>query len=211
MGASRRTASGEIVRDRAGGRPSRPPRETRGLLRMRPEVVVSIPDTTGFSILLGTAVMDIGGTALAFYGVGAGAVAASLVVLRRRLQLSRAKSPSLAGHARVARRIAALVPFYDYGEGRFFRSDNAPPDIVALRRDGFMRLSALYKSRFRETDRQTAEVADAISDLAFNQTYRVPFQYSRFVRQHLRIGAFARSTSGVTLVDLDGNSFYDLR
>src|SRR5215470_8731799 len=154
--------------------------------------------------------MDIGGTALAFYGLGAGVVAASLVALKRRLLLSKAKHASLNGHARIARRIASLVPFYEYGERRFFSSDNAPAKIAALRRDGFMRLSALYASRFRETARQTAEVVDTISDLAFTQAYRVPFQYSRLVREHLKSGAFMQSSDGVMLVDLDGNRFYDL-
>src|SRR6266851_3156843 len=78
--------------------------------------------------------MEIGGTALAFYGLGAGVVVASLVALKRRLQLSKAKHRSLNGHARIARRIASLVPFYEYDEGRFFRSDNAPAKIAALRR-----------------------------------------------------------------------------
>src|SRR5258708_36396123 len=154
--------------------------------------------------------MDIGGTALAFYGLGAGVVAASLVALKRRLQLSKAKHASLSGHARIARRIAALVPFYEYDERRFFCSDNAPAKVAALRRDAFMRLSALYASRFEETARHTAEVVDTISDLAFTQAYRVPFQYSRLVRQHLKVGTFVRSTDGVMLVDLDGNRFYDL-
>src|SRR5260221_7064680 len=154
--------------------------------------------------------MDIGGTALAFYGLGAGVVAASLVALKRRLQLSKAKHASLTGHARIARRIASLVPFYEYDERRFFCSDNAPAKIAALRRDAFMRLSALYASRFAETARHTAEVVDTISDLAFTQAYRVPFQYSRLVRQHLKSGAFVRSSDGVMLVDLDGNRFYDL-
>jgi glutamate-1-semialdehyde 2,1-aminomutase len=154
--------------------------------------------------------MDIGGTALAFYGLGAGVAAASLVALRRRLQLSRAKHASLAGHARMARRVASLVPFYEYDEGRFFRSDDAPAEIAARRREGFMRLSALYAARFRETVRQTAEAVDSISDLQFTQAYRVPFQYGRLVRQHLKAGAFMRSSEGVMLVDLDGNRFYDL-
>jgi glutamate-1-semialdehyde 2,1-aminomutase len=154
--------------------------------------------------------MEIGGTALAFYGLGAAVVAASLVALKRRLVLSKAKHPSLTGHARMARRIASLVPFYDYDERRFFCSDNAPAKIAALRRDGFMRLSALYASRFRETARQTAEAVDTISDLQFTQTYRVPFQYSRLVLKYLKSGGFVQSSDGVTLVDLDGNRFYDL-
>src|SRR5260370_21429914 len=137
--------------------------------------------------------MDIGGTALAFYGLGAGVVAASVVALKRRLQLSKAKHASLSGHARIARRIAALVPFYDYDEGRFFSSDNAPAKIAALRRDAFLRLSALYASRFGETARHTAEVVDTLSDLQFTPAYRVPFQYSRLVLDHLKIGTLLRS------------------
>ena len=53
-------------------------------------------------------------------------------------------------------------------------------------------------------------VKEGISDLQFTEAYRVPFQFSRFVREHLAVGAFVQSSSGVTLTDLDGNRFYDL-
>jgi glutamate-1-semialdehyde 2,1-aminomutase len=56
----------------------------------------------------------------------------------------------------------------------------------------------------------TAKVKEGISDLQFTEAYRVPFQFSRFVREHLAVGAFVQSSSGVTLTDLDGNRFYDL-
>jgi glutamate-1-semialdehyde 2,1-aminomutase len=102
------------------------------------------------------------------------------------------------------------VPFYEYDEHRFFSSDGAPDDVAARRREGFRRLSALYQTRFAETNRRTAEVADGISDLQFTDAYRVPFQYSRLVREHLRSGAFLQSSAGVMVTDLDGNSFYDL-
>ena len=124
--------------------------------------------------------------------------------------LSRAKHRSLSGHSRIARRIAALVPFYEYDDARFFRSDDAPEDIAARRRAGFMRLSDLYRERFPETLRLTAEVEDRISDLQFTGAYRVPFQYRRLVCRHLQAGAFVRSSSGVSFTDLDGNRFYDL-
>jgi glutamate-1-semialdehyde 2,1-aminomutase len=154
--------------------------------------------------------MNLGSASLAFYGLGTAAVAASLVTLRRRLQLSKGKHWSLTGHARMARRVASLMPFYGYDESRFFCSDDAPEEIVERRRVGFMRLSELYRTRFAETIRRTAEVSDSVSDLQFTDAYRVPFQYSRFVRQHLKSGAFMQSSSGVTLTDLDGNEFYDL-
>jgi glutamate-1-semialdehyde 2,1-aminomutase len=126
------------------------------------------------------------------------------------LRLSQAKHWSLAGHARIARRLASLVPFYEYDETRFFRCDDAPEEIAARRRAGFMRLAELYRARFAETIRHTTDAADSVSDLQFTDAYRVPYQFSRFVRRHLRAGAFLQSSSGVTVTDLDSNRFYDL-
>src|SRR5262249_30687627 len=88
--------------------------------------------------------------------------------------------------------------------------DDAPEEIAARRHAGFMRLAEQYRTRFAETLRQTGDVADGLSDLQFTEAYRVPFQFGRLVRQHLRAGAFVRSSDGTTLTDLDGNRFYDL-
>ncbi len=101
--------------------------------------------------------MDSGYTTFALYGLGAAALTASLATLKTRLELSRAKHRSLSGHARMARRIAALIPFYEYDDERFFRSDDPPEEIAARRRAGFMRLSTLYRERFAQTARRTAE------------------------------------------------------
>jgi glutamate-1-semialdehyde 2,1-aminomutase len=73
-----------------------------------------------------------------------------------------------------------------------------------------MRLAQLYRERFAETRRLTAEVRENISDLQFTDAYRVPFPYSRMVRDHLRPGSFLKTSDGVMLTDLDGNRFYDL-
>src|ERR1700735_5187793 len=106
-------------------------------------------------------------TTLAFYGVGGAALATSLVKLRRRYELSQAKHRSLAGHSRMARRLANLVPFYEYDEARFFCSDGAPADVATRRRNGFECLSDIYRTRFAATIRKTAEAADSLSDLQF--------------------------------------------
>jgi glutamate-1-semialdehyde 2,1-aminomutase len=154
--------------------------------------------------------MDSSYTTLALYALGAVALAAVLLKLKARLELSKAKHPSLAGHSRLARRMAAVVPFYEYDETGFFRSDDPPDDIAARRRVGFDRLTQLYGERYPQTTRLTAEARDSISDLQFTDAYRVPFQYSRFAREHLSAGAFVQSSCGVMITDLDGNRFYDL-
>jgi glutamate-1-semialdehyde 2,1-aminomutase len=141
------------------------------------------------------------------------AALALIYVLRKlqlRLQLSLAKHRSLTGHARMSRRLAALVPFYEYGEDHFFRADDAPAEVAATRREGFMRLAATFAERFAVTAARTAELADSISDLQFTSRYRVPFQFSRFVRQHFKTGTLLVSSAGPTVTDLDGNRFYDL-
>src|SRR3982074_2445909 len=108
----------------------------------------------------------------------------ALVILLRkvqlRLQLSRAKHRSLTGHSRMARRFASLVPFYEYAESDLFGIDSAPADIAAQRRAGFMRLSALFATRFKRTLQETAELAGDVSDLEFTSRYRVPFQFAGF-------------------------------
>jgi glutamate-1-semialdehyde 2,1-aminomutase len=127
-----------------------------------------------------------------------------------RLQLSRAKHRSLAGHARWSRRFAALVPFYEYSEAEFFASDSAPAEVVAQRRAGFARLAALFAQRFPKTASMTASLQSGISDLQFTSRYRVPFQYSSYIRQHFKLGSMVQSSSGPTVTDLDGNELYDV-
>jgi glutamate-1-semialdehyde 2,1-aminomutase len=146
----------------------------------------------------------------ALYGLGAVLLGAALAKLRSRLQLSKAKHRSLAGHSRMSRRLAALIPFYEFDETQFFRADNAPDEVAATRRAGFTRLAQLYQQHFAKTRALTTDVKDSLSDLQFTSTYRVPFQFSRVVRENLSAGSFLQSSSGVTLTDLDGNTFYDL-
>ena len=128
----------------------------------------------------------------------------------RRLDLSRAKHASLTGHSKMAKRVAGLLPGYAYDEARFFGSDGAPDEFQGRRRAGFDKLAALYRERFPKSAALTAQASTGISDLQFTGSYRVPYQYSPFLRKHLKTGSFLQSSSGVTVQDLDGNSFYDL-
>ena len=147
---------------------------------------------------------------LSLAGAAVVGTAAIFPKLRARLALSRAKHRSLAGHAKMSRLVARLVPFYEFDIGDFFRSDGAPPAVAARRQDGFFRLAGLYQERFAKGRQMTLQAATRISDLQFTEAYRVPFQYSRLVREHLGTGAFMQSSAGVTLTDVDGNVFYDL-
>ena len=128
----------------------------------------------------------------------------------KRIQLSKAKHRSIRGHAKMSRLIAKLLPFYEFDEEQFFKSDGAPNDIASLRTKGFQRLEQYFKDNFSQSISLTSDAAKGLSDLQFTGLYRVPFQYSRYVNKHLKSGSFLKSSNGTKVTDLDGNEFYDL-
>jgi glutamate-1-semialdehyde 2,1-aminomutase len=130
--------------------------------------------------------------------------------VRARWLLSRAKHPSIHGHARLARLLARAVPAYEYDDARFFRSDGAPQEVEARRRRGFDALASSLAARAPGTVASSEGLEESIPDLSFTRTYRVPFQYAKFVKERLKLGSLMRETTGVTVTDLDGNVAYDL-
>ena len=139
-----------------------------------------------------------------------GALAAFTPSIYRRLQLSRAKHPSLAGHSRMAKRLARLLPGYHFDEEVFFKCDNAPIEVQNLRRDAFFKIAEVLKTRHPLSIQASAAAREDITDMQFIAAYRVPFQFSPMVQEHLKVGSFLQSASGVHVTDLDGQSFYDL-
>lgn len=143
--------------------------------------------------------------------VAAGALVALVgPKLRARLLLSRAKHRSLAGHSRLSRRIAALVPRYALDDAAFFSADDASAEIAGRRRAAFERLSGEIRTAGAQTIGRTAEATAHISDLQFTESYRVPFQFSPRVQRQLPAGSFVESSDGVQVTDLDGTARYDL-
>ncbi len=140
-------------------------------------------------------------------------VAALLLALPpalRRLDLSFAKHRSLAGHSKWSRRLAGWVPFYEYDETSFFGADGAVADIIQRRCEGFWSLSGRLRTLYPKSSAFAQDLEASISDLQFTTRYRVPFQFSTYVRQHLPSGSVYELSDGITLRDLDGNSLIDL-
>ena len=131
--------------------------------------------------------------------------------LKTRLELSKAKHRSLVGHSRMSRRIAALIPFYEYDERRFFRADDPPEEIAARRRAAFARLSELLPDALRGNDpaapprRPTASPTCSSPSATACRSSSAAWSASICGR-----GPSCKASSGVTVTDLDGNTFYDL-
>lgn len=129
---------------------------------------------------------------------------------RNRWLLSRAKHRSLAGHARVAKFLASHLPGYAFDESRFFTSDGVSAQVARRRRAGFDHLCATYSQRFSVSAAASERARESISDLQFIGNYRVPFQYSPYLRSRLKVGGFVRAAAGTRVEDLDGNALHDL-
>jgi glutamate-1-semialdehyde 2,1-aminomutase len=83
-------------------------------------------------------------SSLSILSLSAAAIAGAAVAfpkLQARLALSRAKHGSLTGHSKMSRRVARLIPFYEFDINDFFRSDGAPAAVATQRQDGFFRLA----------------------------------------------------------------------
>lgn len=142
--------------------------------------------------------------------VGSAAAFAALRKIKARAELSLAKHRSLAGHPRTARRLAAMLPSYSYDDQMVFAVDGAPAEVVAKRKAAFESMVAEIGQRFPKTLAAGASVIDGLSDMQFVSAYRVPYQFKAMVKKGLKIGSFLQSSSGVTVTDLDGNTFMDL-
>ncbi len=146
---------------------------------------------------------------IGLYALGGGALLYGLARLKTRLDLSLAKHRSLAGHPRMARRVAALLPDYSYDEAKAFGVDGAPEAVAAARKAAFAVLAEQYRTRYPLSVQKTVEAESGVSDMQFVSAYRVPFQFRRLAAV-LKAGSFVKATAGVTITDLDDNVSFDL-
>ncbi len=127
-----------------------------------------------------------------------------------RIRLSRAKHPSLRGHAKWSRRIARQVAAYSFDKEQFFTSDSAPASIAHKRRAGLSRLAQTALTTSPKSLAYGASLEVVISDASFTSAYRVPFPYREQLPKELRQVSMVEETGGVRVRDMDGNWRYDL-
>lgn len=143
----------------------------------------------------------------------AAAAALGTYALRKaqvRLRLSLAKHPSLRGHAKMGRRLAKWLPHYEYGEDEVLRADRAPDEVVQRRQEGLLRLEQRLLSRAPKTLAIGDALKSSVSDYAFTNEHRVPFQYQKHIACRLKVPVLMSESSGVQVRDLDGNWALDV-
>jgi glutamate-1-semialdehyde 2,1-aminomutase len=128
----------------------------------------------------------------------------------RRLQLSQAKHRSLAGHPRLARRLASWFPHYEYSRQQLFALDGAPAHVRAQREEAWAALSRELKERTPQTHALAARIRGVVSDAALVHAYRVPSQVRSHVQRDLPASTVVTATQRGQVCDLDGNWCWDL-
>ncbi|MEY4862532.1 MAG: hypothetical protein RLZ51_627 [Pseudomonadota bacterium] len=128
----------------------------------------------------------------------------------RRVQLSRAKHRSLAGHSRIAKRLSEWLPSWSYDEAHFFCVDGAPAEVAARRKAALQRLGAAFAQRFPKGAEMSAGARQSLPDLEFTSKYRVPFQFSPLISAMIKSSSFVERSDGVTVTDIDGNVMFDV-
>lgn len=144
------------------------------------------------------------------YGLGFLALVYLLNKAWLRIQLSRAKHPSLRGHSKWSRRIASVIKSFSYDHQVFFQTDGAPNEIAVLRKQALQALGITLQQQSPNTFEHALSLEQDISDVQFVSQYRVPFPYSLFLPKVFKLGAIIEESKGVQVKDLDGNWRYDL-
>jgi glutamate-1-semialdehyde 2,1-aminomutase len=128
----------------------------------------------------------------------------------RRLELSRAKHPSLRGHARMALRVSRWVPYYELDGERFFAADGAPAEVAEQRKRAFAELSGHFQHKAPRSLALSREIQTMAADLEFVNAYRVPFAFRKGVQAGLPVASVYAKSDGLRITDADGNTYFDL-
>jgi len=130
--------------------------------------------------------------------------------IRVRLQLSKAKHPSLRGHSKWSRRITSKIPYFSYNESYYFTCDGAPENIALQRKKALYALAEEVTQTCSKSLNYCDELEESISDIQFTSQYRIPFPFQKLLPKAFKLSAITNETQGTKIKDLDGNWRFDL-
>lgn len=128
----------------------------------------------------------------------------------RRLQLSKAKHRSLAGHSKMSRCLAALLPYFSFDNEAFFNCDGADEALTKRRQKHFEELAQQLDALNPTTLTKTQQLQASLSDVNFTKKYRVPFPFRDALPTSFTHTAIVERTSDIMFEDADQHWRYDL-
>ena len=111
---------------------------------------------------------------------------------------------------RLSRALSRWVGSRSYSDDAFFRADGAGERLVERRKAGLDRLAGLFAARHPRSRAWGDSIRDGLSDLRFTDANRVPFPFSRLMRERFNLCSVVTESKGPWLRDLDGEWMLDV-
>jgi glutamate-1-semialdehyde 2,1-aminomutase len=97
-----------------------------------------------------------------------------------------------------------------YSEEEFLRADGAGEQWVELRREALNTLAGRLRHQATKSIAWASEVREGFSDLRFTDANRVPFPFTRVMREKFVLASVVNASFGPHLRDLDGQITLDI-
>jgi glutamate-1-semialdehyde 2,1-aminomutase len=110
----------------------------------------------------------------------------------------------------LSRRLSDWVKSLSYSEQDVWGADGAGERWVQLRKDAIDRLSAYFQTHCAKSIAWGNDIRGSFSDLRFTDANRVPFPFTRTVREKFSLCSVVTESKGPKLRDLDGNWSLDV-
>lgn len=111
----------------------------------------------------------------------------------------------------VVRMTAPILKSYSFVGRAYYAADGADDAIVEKRSKGAEKLSVRYEALMGDSSRALNEtISTSLSDIRFQDTNRVPFQFQHETRKLYRVATMTQSSTGPELIDVDGQHAIDV-
>jgi glutamate-1-semialdehyde 2,1-aminomutase len=110
----------------------------------------------------------------------------------------------------MSRRVANILPFFDYSQDTYFCTDGAPENISKKREMSFERLKSNIVTQSPITLAHSASLENSVSDIQFTSQYRVPYPYRTLLPKEFKLGSVVEESKGTKIKDLDGHWRHDV-
>src|SRR6266850_3303622 len=117
---------------------------------------------------------------------------------------------ALAWLPSLSRRLSNWVKARDYTEEEFFRADGAAGPWVERRKQALDQLAALLQTQHQQSIAWAKALCDSFSDLRFTDANRVPFPFTRVMREKFNLCSVVTASKGPRLQTLDGHWTIDV-
>ena len=110
----------------------------------------------------------------------------------------------------VSRGLSKWIKARDYSDDEFVRADGAGARWIELRERAIDRLAGVLQTNGAKSIAWGNEIRESFSDLRFTDANRVPFPFTRLMREKFNLCSVVTASDGPKLRDLDGNWTLDV-